>query len=172
MTTLVQTEALSGSLSETLRFTIRYSVNIALRRISCHSRNYSQPYFFKRNQSSDNRSHGFGPKFLLKKLSASNFQLWEEIRLKDRSDRIGFWNGPNQVWILLSEQKSQRNFVLVNDLFKSKGNVAICMTDRASVHTGNASEQFLHHNRILIPVHTVPEQLLKRNKNLSGTVWT
>ena len=44
-----------------------------LRRISCHGRNYSQPYFFKRNQSSDNRSHGFGAKFLLKKLSASDF---------------------------------------------------------------------------------------------------
>ena len=29
--------------------------------------------FFKRNQSSDNRSHGFGAKFLLKKLSASDF---------------------------------------------------------------------------------------------------
>ena len=46
---------------------------LALRRISCHGRNYSQPYFFKRNQSSDNRSHGFGAKFLLKKLSASDF---------------------------------------------------------------------------------------------------
>ena len=45
-----------------------------------------------------------------------------------------------------------------------------CITDRASVHTGNASEQFLHHNRTLIPVHTVPEQLLKQSKNLSGTV--
>ena len=44
-----------------------------LRRISCHGRNYLQPYFFKRNQSSDNRSHGFGAKFLLKKLSASDF---------------------------------------------------------------------------------------------------
>ena len=44
-----------------------------LRRISCHGRNYSQPYFFKRNQSSDNRSHGFGAKFLLKTLSASDF---------------------------------------------------------------------------------------------------
>ena len=32
------------------------------------------------------------------------------------------------------------------------------MTDRASVHTGNASEQFLHRNRTLILVHTVPEQ--------------
>ena len=70
----------------------------------------------------------------------------------------------------LSEQKLQRNLVLVNYLFKSKGSVANCMTDRASVHTGNASEQFLHHNRTLIPVHTVPEQLLKRSKNLSGTV--
>ena len=71
----------------------------------------------------------------------------------------------------LSEQKLQQNIVLVNDLFKSKGSVANCITDRASVHTGNASEQLiLHRNRILIPVHTVPEQLLKRSKNLSGTV--
>ena len=60
-----------------------------------------------------------------------------------------------------------RNLVLVNYLFKSKGSVANCITDRASVHTGNASEQFLHRNRILIPVLTVPEQLLKRSKNLS-----
>ena len=60
--------------------------------------------------------------------------------------------------------------VLVNDLFKSKGSVANCVTDRASVHTGNASKQFLHRNRILILVHTVPEQLLKRSKSLSGTV--
>ena len=37
-----------------------------------------------------------------------------------------------------SEQKLQRNLVLVNYLFKSKGSVANCMTDRASVHTGNA----------------------------------
>ena len=71
---------------------------------------------------------------------------------------------------LLSEQKLQRNLVLVNDLFKSKWSVANCMTDRASVHTGNASEQFLHPNRTLILVHTVPEQHLKRSKNLSGTV--
>ena len=55
-------------------------------------------------------------------------------------------------------------------LFKSKGSVANCITNRASVHIGNASEQFLHHNRTLIPVHTVPEQLLKRSKNLSGAV--
>ena len=51
----------------------------------------------------------------------------------------------------------QRNLVLVNDLFKSiaKGNVANCMTNRSSVHTGNASEQLLHRNRTLILVHTV-----------------
>ena len=49
------------------------TLSAPLRRISCHGRNYSQPYFFKRNQSSDNRSHGFGAKFLLKKLSASDF---------------------------------------------------------------------------------------------------
>ena len=70
----------------------------------------------------------------------------------------------------LSEQKLQRNLVLVNYLFKFKGSVANCITGRASVHTGNASEQFLHHNRTLISVHTVPKQLLKRSKNLSGTV--
>ena len=59
---------------------------------------------------------------------------------------------------------------MVNDHFKSKGRVADCMADRASVHTGNASEQFLHHNRTLILVHTLPEKLLKRSKSLSGTV--
>ena len=72
----------------------------------------------------------------------------------------------------LSEQKLQQNLVLVNDLLKSKGSVANCMTDRACVHTGNASEQFLLRNRTFILVHTVLEQLLKRSKNLSGTVWT
>ena len=70
----------------------------------------------------------------------------------------------------LSEQKLQRNLVLVNNLLKSKGNVANCMPDRAGVHTGNASEQFLLRNRTLILVHTVSEQLLKRSENLSGTV--
>ena len=54
--------------------------------------------------------------------------------------------------------------------FQIKGSVANCITDRARFHTGNASEQFLHHNRTLIPVHTVPEQLLKRSKNLSNTL--
>ena len=70
----------------------------------------------------------------------------------------------------LSEQELKRNLVLVNDLLKSKGSVATCMTDRACVHTVNASEQFLLRNRTLILVHTVSEQLLKRSKNLSGTV--
>ena len=64
--------------------------------------------------------------------------------------RIGFWTGPSQVWTLLSEQKLPRNLVLVNDLFKSKGSVTNCITDKASVHTGHASEQFLHRNRTLI----------------------
>ena len=59
---------------------------------------------------------------------------------------------------LLSEQKLQRNLVLENNLFKSKYSVANCVTDRASVHTGNASEQFLHRNRTLILVHTLLEQ--------------
>ena len=38
------------------------------------------------------------------------------------------------------------------------------MTDRACVHTGNASEQFLLRNRTLILVHIVSEQLLKLAK--------
>ena len=59
---------------------------------------------------------------------------------------------------------------MVNDLFKSKGSVANCMMDRASVHTGNASEQFLYCNLTLILVHTVPKQLLKRSKNPFSTV--
>ena len=54
--------------------------------------------------------------------------------------------------------------MLVNDLFKSKGSVASYLTDRASVHTGNASEQFLQRNGISILVHTLPEQLLKLSK--------
>ena len=52
------------------------------RRISCHGRNYSQPYFLKRNQSSDNRSHGFGAKCLLKKLSASDSSYERKSALK------------------------------------------------------------------------------------------
>ena len=53
--------------------------------------------------------------------------------------RIGLWNGPNQVWTLLSEQKLQRNLVLENNLFKSKCSVTNCVMDRASVHTRNAA---------------------------------
>ena len=62
----------------------------------------------------------------------------------------------------------QGNLILVNNLFKSNESVANCMTERAPVYTGNASEPFLHRNRTLILVHT--EQLLKRNIILSGTV--
>ena len=53
-----------------------------------------------------------------------------------------------------------------NHLFKSNGSITNCMTDRACVHTGNAPEQFLHHNETIIFVHTVPVLLLKRSKNL------
>ena len=60
------------------------------RRISCPGRNYSQPYFFKRNQSSDNRSHGFGAKFLLKKLSASDFSYERKSALW-RVKGVEFW---------------------------------------------------------------------------------
>ena len=52
----------------------------------------------------------------------------------------------------LSEQKLQWNLVLVNDLLKSKGSIANCMTDRACVHTGNTTEQLLLRNRTLILV--------------------
>ena len=58
------------------------AASVCLRRISYHGRNYSQPYFFKRNQSNDNRSHGFGAKFLLKKLSASDFSHERKSALK------------------------------------------------------------------------------------------
>ena len=84
------------------------------------------------------------------------------------SDRFLKWSKSSMNSFI--EQKLQRNLVLVNDLFKSKCSVANCITDGASVHTGNASEQFLHHNRTLILVHTVPEQLLKWSKNLSSIV--
>ena len=60
--------------------------------------------------------------------------------------------------------------MLVNNLFKSNESIANCMTDRAYLHTGNASEQLLLRNRTLILVHTVSEQLLKGSKNLSGTM--
>ena len=70
----------------------------ALRRISCHGRNYSQPYFFKRNQSSDNRIHCFGAKFLLKKLSASDFSYERKSAFRvahcvcsDNGLRKGIW---------------------------------------------------------------------------------
>ena len=42
----------------------------------------------------------------------------------------------------LSEQKLQRNLVLENDIFKSKGSVANCITDMASVHTGTLRNNF------------------------------
>ena len=63
------------------------AVFLALRRISCHGRNYSQPYFFKRNQSSDNRSHGFGAKFLLKKLSASDFSYEKKSAFTQKCEK-------------------------------------------------------------------------------------
>ena len=72
--------------------------------------------------------------------------------------------------MVFNKKKFQRNLVLVNDLLKSKGSDGNCNMDRACVHNGNASEQFLLRNRTLILVHTVPEQLLKWSKNLSGTV--
>ena len=65
-----------------------------LRRISCHGRNYLQPYFFKRNQSSDNRSHGFGAKFLLKRLSASDFSYERKSAFR-----------PHLLWTITSTQR-------------------------------------------------------------------
>ena len=66
---------------------------------------------------------------------------------------------------LSSKQNMQRNLALVNDLFKSKGSVANCMMDRACVHNGNATEQFLRRNETLFFVHIILEQLLKWSKN-------
>ena len=63
----------------------------------------------------------------------------------------------------------QRNLALVNDFFKSKRDIANCMTDRTCIHAGNATEQFLHRNETLNFVTTVLE-LLTRSKNLSSTV--
>ena len=45
------------------------------------------------------------------------------------------------------------------------------MTGRASVHTENATEQFLHRTRILILVHTIPEQFSKRNEAEQKPIW-
>ena len=45
---------------------------------------------------------------------------------------------------------------MVNDLFRSKGSVANCMTDKASVHTGNASEPGGGGNAIYVPYGDVP----------------
>ena len=59
-----------------------------LRRISSLRRNHSQPYFFKRNQSSDNCSHGFGTKFLLKKLSASDFSCERKSAFSSKSSKM------------------------------------------------------------------------------------
>ena len=52
----------------------------------------------------------------------------------------------------------QCNPILVSDLYKSKGSVTDSMMDRASVHTGNATEQFLHRIGRLNLVHIVTEQ--------------
>ena len=65
----------------------------AFRRISCHGRNCSQPYFFKRNQSSDNRSHGFGAKFLLKKLSASDFSYERKSAFRETEAKSNWSEG-------------------------------------------------------------------------------
>ena len=59
----------------------------------------------------------------------------------------------------------QRNPVLANDLFKSKGNVANSMTNRASVHTGSATEQIVHRNKTFTLVHTVPEHILETERS-------
>ena len=48
----------------------------------------------------------------------------------------------------------QQNLV---HLFKSKGSVANCMTDRASFHTGNDTDQFLHFNERYGSIKCIPE---------------
>ena len=68
---------------------------------------------------------------------------------------------------LLSEQKLQRNLVLVNNLFKSKESVANCMTDRAPIQTGNALEQFLHRNGTSILVLETEQKPLWYSVNIA-----
>ena len=58
-----------------------------------------------------------------------------------------------------AEIATEPRFGKLSFQMKRKCSLANCITDRASVHTGNASEQFLHYNRTLIPVHIVPKQL-------------
>ena len=67
--------------------------------------------------------------------------LKEERSLSDR-----FLKRSESGLNILSEKKLQWNLVLVNNLFKSKGSLANCMTDRTSVDTENATEQFLYHS--------------------------
>ena len=57
----------------------------------------------------------------------------------------------------LSEQKLQRNLVLVNDLLKSKESVANSVTDRASIHTRNAAFE-----AVSAPEQCCSSPLLKR----------
>ena len=101
-------------------------VIVALRRISCHGRNYSQPYFFKRNQSSDNRSHGFGAKFLLKKLSASDFSYERKsafkLQLHDAIYRLRFYS--NSLIHILSLSNLHNN---VASLQKNQGDKSHCV---------------------------------------------
>ena len=91
-----------------------------LRRISCHGRNYSQPYFFKRNQSSGNGSHGFGAKFLLKKLSASDFSYERKsafkLQLNDAIYRLRFYS--NSLTHILSLSNSHND---VASIQKNRG---------------------------------------------------
>ena len=111
-----------------------------------------------------------GYDFVTSLVSASEKNCFAPLLKVERSVSDSFLKRSESSLNTLSEQKLQRNLVLVNDLLKSKGSVANCMTDRTCVHNGNPSEQFLLRNRTLILVHTVSEQLLKRSKNLSGTV--
>ena len=103
--------------------------------------------------------------FTLQMLLLKQFLLRNSTLLKvERSVLDRFLKRSKSSLNTFLEQKLQRNLVLVNDLFKSKGSVANCMTQRASVPTGCASEQFLHCSRTLILVHTVLEEHLKRSK--------
>ena len=104
-----------------------------------------------------NRTALLAPMLKMERSKSDRFLKWSESILNKRKMKA-------------SQRKLQRNLILINDPFKSKGSIADCMVDNASVHTGNATEQFLHRNRMLVLVHTVPEQLLKRSKSLSSTV--
>ena len=116
-----------------------------------------------------NRTALLAPMLKMERSESDRFLKWSESILNKRKMKASQRKLQRNLILIndlmkASERKLQRSLILINDPFKSKGSIADCMVDNASVHTGNATEQFLHRNRMLVLVHTVPEQLLKRSK--------